>query len=805
MDEEAERQAHVGVSSNIVDAAESAGVTHAESPAVLMSDETPPRQPRRGLRNAGLAAAALVICGGAALLSSCSDSDDAVQSSESPSAVVPSATTAPASATTVPAATTAAPASSAPDSTAPTPSTTVELPDGVIAVEVGDDLPVLELLPFATAPWDEPEPPHVAVGELGVVLSDPASSSITLLGFNGERRAVQLEGEAASSELRHLAYGPGDVVYGLRRSSSAALEIVAVPLSGERPGQIIARSQPLDGAEWAELPRSPFGHGSDGIIARAGDPGATLIGYVDVDGSAWAGPVWIPTFPEITDELIVSADSTGVEWMLAINGQRRADDSFSAHPVPAPSTDGDIVYATHLDDEQTQPVIAVFDLSSEADASWFRPPTGFDYVASDDSGTAFGRLVDGSLEIRLLASERTNWRTLGSEFAGVRTPCAGCTQLLVGTDGVNVTFDPSTRRLVRHSVPPVEATLPESYSTEGRDVLGGGIRPFLQHLGPDEVVYLGVAPAVAAELAVDIVAVTLSDGDAGREVGRWAATDNVGDSQLVAATDGLVNVNCCGPDTIRPAPDAPVRVPWATQTGDVTTSSAPMISVELDGQTLTVVRTDQVPARTTTWTFEPHPNWYARGMPWILPTFDGGFISATYDGGVTISRGWPDGTTERLHLDRRTPWPALDPSGRIVVPDGDFFVRIEPFADRNEYWDGERQFDIESTGDVVFPGLDEALATNPGWASSPVTFGSFLVGPPQVNEIRSIESTQVSESRWEVSVTTSNFFDDSSAASRVELTLGRTDEGQFRFIDGMYGWTCQPGRGRQEFGLGPCI
>ena len=56
-----------------------------------------------------------------------------------------------------------------------------------------------------------------------------------------------------------------------------------------------------------------------------------------------------------------------------------------------------------------------------------------------------------------------------------------------------------------------------------------------------------------------------------------------------------------------------------------------------------------------------------------------------------------------------------------------------------------------------------------------------------------------------VSVTTSNFFDDSVFASRLELMLRRDDVGRFRFVSGEWGQVCQPGRGQQEFSPELCI
>lgn len=613
-----------------------------------------------------------------------------------------------------------------------------------LAVDVSNPPPELDLVAFATIPYEEDGRPDVAVGELGIVVNLPSRGAVASIGFSGEQRTIELSDELVSTGLGNLVFGPGDVVYGLRPVGPPfGFEMVAVPLSGARAGEVVARSESLSAAAWVELPVSPFGHGPDGIVARARDVGATLIGYVDINGAptTWAGVV--PHFATVDDQLVVSTENFAADWPLEINGNRSPQSSFTGPAVPAPSTDQRTVYATYLrpgdgerDDEL--PVVAV--LEANGAGSWGSAPDGFDYLASDATGTAFGRVAGGSLELSLLAGGSVNWRTLGGDGSGIAEPCAGCTQLLVGADGTPVTYDPTTRQLLRHSVPPVEATVPDGY----------GESSFLYHLGPDSVVYLQVAPSVEAELAADIVAVSLAADNAGSEVGRWAnVANNVGDSELVATAQGLVNVNCCGPDVLRPDPDSPVLVPWLNSNGEAITSTSAAIQVEISYPTLTVHRVDQVPATTQTWTYEPGADWQPRGMPTIMPTLDGGFIAATFGSGTTIARGWPDGTVETIRLDGTTTFPdALDPSGRLLFANSGFFLRVEPFVDRTAYWNGEREIDIGATGTIRLPELNEALDTAPNWTTDPIAFGNAVSGPPFVNEIKTVDAEQRSEIEW---------------------------------------------------------
>ncbi|MFN3258490.1 MAG: hypothetical protein ACE37B_22640 [Ilumatobacter sp.] len=760
----------------------------------------------------GIAAGTVLLAVLAGVLLLRPDDDDTLLTTEPPPAT--SAPGADVSATTEPPST-ATPStvtpSTVPSSTVPSstvPSSTVTPADSdveLIAVDVASPPPQLDLAEFATIPYGEQSRPDVAIGELGVVVNLPSRSSIASIGFSGERRVIPLGGELAESGVSNLTYGPGDVVYGLHPIGPPfAFEMVAVPLSGEFAGEVVARSEPLDAATWVELPPAAFGHGTDGVIARARDVGATLIEYVDITGAPRGLDTVTPHFAQVDEQLVVSSPNFGTQWALSVNDERTPRPAITGPAVPAPSSDQRTVYATDLgpvgSDGGEVPVLAI--LHPDGSGSWASVPDGFEYVASDADGTVFARRGD-ELTLALLPSIEVNWRSLGFDGAGIAEPCLGCTGVVVGADGVPVSYDRVARTLVRHSVPPVETTLPEAY----------GDSAFVYHLGPDDVVYLQVAALVpdGDGLAADVVAVSLADDDAGREIGRWpGVVDNVGDSEIVATRQGLVNVNCCGMEVVRPDPAAQIAVPWLDRNGQAIESTAAMISVEVSYPTLVVNRNDLVPAATTTWTFEPGADWQPRGMPWIVPTFDGGFVASIFGGQeVTIARGWPDGTVDTIVLSGLT-WPdALDPSGRILIADDGFFVRADPFDETAvgsaAYWDGRAEIDTGPTGAISLPGIDEAIDAGPTWAADPVKFANAVAGRPDVNEIRSITAVQVSEFEWNVAVTTSNLFDDSTNAVRWELVLERGDDGRFRFRSGTQTWSCVPGRGHQDFSRELCI
>lgn len=399
-------------------------------------------------------------------------------------------------------------------------------------------------------------------------------------------------------------------------------------------------------------------------------------------------------------------------------------------------------------------------------------------------------------------SNAVSWRSLPSESAGIPRSCANgfvdCTQLLVDLHGTLVSYDPTTRRLTRHSTPPVEATLPTTLADGS----------FLWHLGPDDVVYLGV-PGASDEHETDVVAVTLAADDSARELARWSGvTDSSGDSDLVATREGLVVVGCCDHELLRPAPDAEVVVPWVGRDGGDATISGPVMRTEVEFPTLTVHRENDLPAGTRSWTFEPPADWQPRGMPTVLPTFDGGFVATTYGSGdETIIRGWDDGTIAMVVIeperDGTVPFPHLDPNGRATVADGDHFARFEPVADRAEFWAGRPEYGDD--GGVTLPDIDTAIDFEAAWARDPIAFGNAVAGRLAANERRTIELQRPSDAEFVVSVTTSDHFDDSVSASRLELTLRRDDDGRFRFVSGHWAQTCQPGRGQQDFAAELCV
>jgi hypothetical protein len=399
------------------------------------------------------------------------------------------------------------------------------------------------------------------------------------------------------------------------------------------------------------------------------------------------------------------------------------------------------------------------------------------------------------------AAPAVPWRTLPFESARLERNCSddgllGCTQVLADRDGSAVSYDPTTRTLTRHTVPPVSTDVDEQLGVV-----------YLELLGPDQVVYLNVDAATPGDAAADLLAMSLAPGDAGRVLARWSnVTDRVGDHSLVETRGGVVRIGCCDHEVLRPAPGAEVMVPWAGRDGTEVSLAGPVIRTEVDPPTLTVHRDDDLPAGTRTWTFEPPADWQPRGMPTVVPTFDGGFIAVTFgDVNPTVIRGWVDGTIEMTTIDTAPEYatPILDPNGRVIVADGDRFARFEPFEERTEFWEGRPE--VGDDGTVTLPDIDTAIDGDAAWSSDPVSFGNAVAGRVEINELRTIELVQQSEFEFHVTVTTSNHFDDSVFATRFAFTLSRDDAGRFRFVSGQWAQTCQPGRGQQDFSAELCV
>lgn len=794
----------------------------------------PPR--RRLVAVAGsIAAVAVAIVGGVVLLrgnDSIETSEPTVDASTSIPSVIP--TTLPGPTTTV------APTTSVSAAT----TTTSPMATTVAAVSYLDPPAATTLTPLGAVPVPEPTAGayQVAIGDLGVAVAtwpyDSTGGRVDVIGFDGSTRTVDNLPTSGA-----IAYGPGDVVYSTVQGETIEdFAVVSMPLSGDRVGEIVA-SEPANINQYLEYPPASFGHRSDGVTNRradvgdVGDVGEVAIGYVDVDGNPTTLDVE-PTTYDIDRDLLteiprsgfrsgVVTSSDGDTWNLSVDKHPDAAETYVGPSPVAPTTDGNGVLWTHVGPdiapEQDFGVGSrwvVAHLHPGGSATWWSLPDGWTIAASDIWGTAAVRQTGDQVEVALVdfatddpptdtttttttstpgtvptttvSPAAVAWQTLPWEAARIERNCsddqdAGCTQILVDRDGTIVSYDPTTRTLTRHTTPAISTTVIDDLGTV-----------YLELLGPDQVVYLNVDAAEPGDGAADLVAMSLASDDAGRVLGRWAGvTDRVGDQDLVATRDGLVVVGCCDHEVLRPDPDAEVVLPWIARDGTAASISGPAMRTEVDLPTLTVHRDDAVPVGTRTWTVDPPADWQPRGMPTVIPTFDGGFIAITFDGvDQTVIRGWVDGAIDMVTIDTYEAL-SLDPNGRVLIADGDRFARFDPFEDRNTYWDGELDVDVGGTGAITVS--RRASHIDEPWVTDPVAFASAVVGPLPTNEQRTITTEQIDDSVVRATVTTTNFFDDSVFGSRYELDFSVGDDGHLTLTGGTWGQVCQPDRGHQDF------
>ena len=298
-----------------------------------------------------------------------------------------------------------------------------------------------------------------------------------------------------------------------------------------------------------------------------------------------------------------------------------------------------------------------------------------------------------------------------------------------------------------------------------------------------------VTPTSDSDPVGDLVAVSLTDDDAGREIDRAVGeADLSGDSDLVATAAGLVRVGCCGGDQVRPGPDSPVVMTWV---GPSAGEPQPMPTISVDGTGLVTVG-DRI------WQVELGDGAGQRGMPPITATFDGGFVGAfDVESGTILARGWPDGTVSQMGSD----YPALlEPTGRVLYASDDQFVRGDPFESPEDVrieWglntgpDGEWLLNPYTVNDDID-------ATQPVWAADPVAWGDTFGGVLDPGAIRTVTTTAPGDNVT-VTVVYDNSLDSTLRATRFVLDLRRGSDGLYRFVSGTYDIACWPDHGHQDF------
>lgn len=377
---------------------------------------------------------------------------------------------------------------------------------------------------------------------------------------------------------------------------------------------------------------------------------------------------------------------------------------------------------------------------------------------------------------------------LAWEFSGIDRACAAtgpCTHVVFDPSGAPVSYDPTTRTLRRHmrlDDPVPDFVVP----AELGDV-------WLLAAGPGEIVYLG-APSDDPE-ASDIVALTFAAGDSGREAARFVGALGLGDSDVIHTPDGLASVGWYG-QGLQPSEPVNILADWVDASGAPVTSPAPLVQVDFYGH---AVQIEDRAWQVGDLPFDTLPAWSP-----IAPTLDGGFIAqySSLDGPQSIVvRGWSDGTLEQWEVPDRLSV-ILEPTGLVLVPNGEWFARVQPF-EHSTAWGGrvESEFD---TYTATAPGLDEYLVGNdPFWESDPIAFATALGG----FDVASFNSIEVIESDADSVIvvdTAERLLDDSVFGARRVFTLLQTEAG-LRLGEIALTQTCQPDRGHQNYQAALCV
>ena len=381
---------------------------------------------------------------------------------------------------------------------------------------------------------------------------------------------------------------------------------------------------------------------------------------------------------------------------------------------------------------------------------------------------------------------------------------AACTSVVHDPSGVPISYDPTTRTLIRHAGgDEVRAVLPEDL---GADVA-------LVAAGPDQVVYLDIVVQPGTEGSADLVAVALAAGDAGRVLERGVGAGNPGsDADFVVTPDGLVTTDWYGQGR-RPAADRPLAMAWVDRDDDdpagpgAATRPNGVAAITIDAYEHTVT----VDGRT--WRLTGQAAEFApTGMPPIVRTFDGGFI-ARYDetaGGYRsiVVRGWPDGSVDEWVVPGGVPGATVlpEPMGTVLIADGEHFARAVAFEPRLSAWAGGLMADA-ATGHVDVAALAEHLATldpsapRPPWDIAPVAFADAAAGPRAAPFVlRTVTHVAQDGAVSIVTVVDEVLPGDSVAAIRLTLTIA--DLQRVEAIE--WATSCRPGHGHQQYQSAPC-
>ena len=759
--------------------------------------------------------------------------------------------------------TTAAPTTAAPTASSTDVVSTTVLPVGpqTIAVDAGDPPPLVEPAPFGVigATPDDlrlgwalgPDAAHVVIGDQlvvvpldggdQVVVELPEQMSQPVIGPEGILYAF---GEVVPPE-------PGEPLPGPLPLHAVAIEVSPDGLTGR--GTIVA-TELLDTIAWLELPDGAIGLGPDGIVGRSRQVGETLIGYVDAQGSAldptsivWPdGPPSVVRTEETTSMPDVSVERIGVDdgpsWILDVTRSSDAGSSFVGPSPAAPIGTGRVVahrrIGSAIDPEadfsaNRLPVVAV--LRSDGSGEWVRLPDDWSVVAVDLDGVLAIRAEPGSPVIELARLDDLLPMTpdvvpedvdaadgdVGSgpvgTPVGIEARCVGfsCTSLGARADGTIVATNPGSDELLVQQGPGLDPIVVATEAPLGAT----SSAPQIVAVGPDDVAYVWVLPSDAVDPVADLYAIATAGPSAGATVRAWpAAVDASGDSDLVVTAEGLVAVGCCGPDLVRPAPDAEVRFPWLDSQGEPTTWARPTFRVELGdaGDRLVRIEPDGTESRFVL----PTVARSVRGVPTVVATDDGGALMSVFD--MTTSRTYlvrfePGASSDTIGGDQvflpgvaRIPVLLLRGDGTVAYTAGPGpVVTAEPGQIADPGWPGSAEVDTQAAT-VSAPGLNDHVDANrPVWAGEPSTFALALVpsvGPNEYVVVQQLDGdlSGTDGTSGTFALTIEGLLDDSVGAVRYTLDLRRADDGLIRLEAADWSQRCRRGVDTETFTTDLC-
>jgi hypothetical protein len=271
-------------------------------------------------------------------------------------------------------------------------------PASGLSVSYLDPPPVLAPHVFATVgDSGDTSLTDIAVTETGgAVTVDQITGEAIVVELDGTTRRVPLECRCGA-----VAAGPGDVLYAYGQGTADRPTLVAIPLSGDQAGQIVA-TQGLPRQRYSRLPDGAFGHGSEGLTDRR--TGEEISDYVDTSGEQ---VTWLEAPPDYTideNETVVACCFVETpEWPLEIERHPDYEEPRQGNSPPAPTTDGDAAYWTNLGPPD-DPINVIAVLSPDGSAQWFRLPDGWSVAASDVWGTILTRRVGERVELATLAT-----------------------------------------------------------------------------------------------------------------------------------------------------------------------------------------------------------------------------------------------------------------------------------------------------------------------------------------------------------------------------------------------------------------